>query len=69
MAIQRWRFDLEWENNNTFEMTEKLDDGDSVSVIKIEENAELINLWNHIESICKATFDAKLQQIGEDMKA
>ena len=61
---------LEWENDNFFEMQSKTNSEDIVQVIRMEENQHLSSVWeDYIMPVCEAFMKKKLSQIGDEMKA
>ena len=68
MAEQKMEIVLKWENNVSFEMTSKLNDGNKITTVHADENAHLPDGWSDIESYCKRFFAKQLNKIGEEMK-
>lgn len=62
------RIELEWENDDFFEMTSKVGDGNKMTVVRIEENAHIEDLWKSISDICNEFFSRKIKEIGVEMK-
>ncbi|KKL71580.1 hypothetical protein LCGC14_2093510 [marine sediment metagenome] len=69
MALIEIEIMLKWENGVSFEMTEKEDDGAVVSIIKVEENANIASIWPHIREVCKAQIEGYLNRVGDEMKS
>ena len=70
MARQTRLIRLQWENNVSFKCDTKLDDGEWVLVLEIDENNHLSNVWDsEITSIVTKFLTNKLAEIGNDMKA
>jgi len=70
MASQTRLIRLQWENNVSFKCDTKLDDGEWVLVLEIDENNHLSNVWDsEITSIVTKFLTNKLAEIGNDMKA
>lgn len=67
MAIQTQVFTFQWENNNGFQITTKLNDDETIVIVKVEENGDLGLLWPHIQSICEAYICSRLTAIGNEM--
>lgn len=59
---------LKWENGVSFEMMEKVGEGDTLSVIKIEENADIASIWTNISRICGTVWAKHMRNIGSDMQ-
>ena len=57
------QFKLELENDNTFEMQEKVDDGDWNTIIEITENGHFGVMANHIRGICTDVFSKHMDEI------
>ena len=50
-------------------MTEKADGlPTDVTVIKVEENGKIAELWPHVQAACLTFFNGKLTEIGNEMK-
>jgi len=61
---------LTWENDASFEMETKLDDGDWGTIAQIDENGYFSNLWEMgVVPLCKEYFNQELSTIGSEMKA
>ena len=70
MASQTRLIRLQWKNNVSFKCDTKLDDGEWVLVLEIDENNHLSNVWDsEITSIVTKFLTNKLAEIGNDMKA
>ena len=70
MASQTRLIRLQWENNVSFKCDTKLDDGEWVLVLEIDENNHLSNVWDsEITSIVTKFLTSKLAEIGNEMKA
>lgn len=68
MAESKLEIEIKWENNLEFSVQEKHNDGDTSTVIALEENGELVVLWPHVQKALEAYWKAILTNIGEDMK-
>lgn len=68
MAEQTMQITFAWENDVEFKMDTKLNDDDKITVIKVEENGDIANLWSGIQSICEKTVTRHLDTIGGVMK-
>jgi len=61
---------LAWENGVGFKMDTKLDEGAYTTVIEIEENGHIKDLWESgIEIVCTKYFEKELDSIGSEMKS
>jgi hypothetical protein len=70
MAAQIRLIRLSWENGVNFKMDSKLDDGNFVTVIEIDENGHLDTLWDSgVATVCTKYFETELNTIGAEMKA
>jgi hypothetical protein len=70
MAAQVRLIRLAWENGVNFKMDSKLDDGDFVTIIDVDENGHLDKLWDSgIATVCTTYFETELGIIGSEMKA
>jgi hypothetical protein len=70
MAAKTRIIRLSWENDVNFKMDSKLDDGDYITVIDVDENGHLNKLWESgIADVCKKYFETELGIIGQEMKA
>ena len=70
MAAQIRLIRLTWENDVNFKMDTKLDDGEYVTIIEIDENGHLNQLWDAgVATVCKKYFETELDSIGTEMKA
>jgi len=61
--------EIKWENSNKFEVTAKLNDEDSITILTVEENGCIAELWTGIEGLMHTYLTQQLRHIGEDMKA
>lgn len=68
MAEQTMKITLTWENGVSFSMDTKLNAEDKITVIEVEENGDIANLWSGIQSICEKTVTRHLDIIGGVMK-
>ncbi len=58
-----------WENNVNFELLARWDAGTWATIIDIDENAHLSDVWPSVEAICKKFLEGELLTIGREMKA
>jgi len=70
MAAQTRLIRLTWENNVSFKAETKLDDGDWILLLEMDENNHLASVWNNeITGVVTKFLDLKMAEIGNDMKA
>ena len=70
MAAQVRLIRLAWENEANFKMDTKLDDGEWTTIISVDENGFLDQLWDSgIATVCTKYFETALNIIGTEMKA
>ena len=69
MAEKTLVLKLTWENEDSFQMTSKLDDDVTVTIVKSDENNHLAETWPHIENIIRLYFQKRITEIGNEMKA
>lgn len=69
MADTKVELEFKWNNNEFFELTSKENDGEAITIVKVEENACIAKLWDNIQALA-ITFTAHLlERIGNEMKA
>lgn len=68
MAESKQVFTLTWENRQQFKMVEG-DGLNKLTIVLTEENSNIALLWPSVAEICRKSFEAKLEQIGKEMKA
>ena len=59
---------IKWENQKFFRMRAKPNGADWMTIIEVEENGCLNNLWPHIENLCNQFFQERMNSIGNEMK-
>ena len=70
MAVQTRTIRIMWENDATFLMETRLDDGEWITVAEIDENDFFDDLWeNGIKKTCEIYIARELDKIGAEMKA
>lgn len=69
MAGSELEIKLSWENGVSFEMTTKRDAGDVSTVVKIDENGQIKEIWPNVQGICQTFFGTQINNIGTEMKA
>ena len=67
MAAHKMEIKLEWENSVHFTMKAKMDGGDEVSLIKVQEDACIKCVWRHVADFCITYITTKLHEIGNEM--
>ena len=61
---------LTWENDASFEMETKLDDGNWLTVVMLDENNYFDKIWETgIKPAAKQFFNDEIDKIGAEMKA
>ena len=60
---------LTWENDSSFEMETKLDDGSWETVTQMDENDYFKSLWPNAQALCEEYFKKEMNKIGAEMKA
>ena len=60
---------LAWENGVGFTMTAKEGAAKVLTVIDIDENGFISDLWPHAQAICEDYLKKELNRIGAEMKA
>lgn len=59
---------FQWENDKFFEMTAKHGQDEKIQIVRIEENANIAELWDYIAGICKNYTGSVVDKIGKEMK-
>jgi len=60
---------FKWENGKYFEMTEKEGDGETLTIIRVEENSNIAALWGNIAAICTNYLMKVIKVAGDEMKS
>jgi len=60
---------FKWENGKYFEMTEREGDGETLTIIRVEENSNIAALWDSITKICADYLAMIVKNIGDEMKS
>lgn len=68
MALETYLIQIQWENDNLFQMTTKLGEADPITIIKVEENACMGQIADNIEAICLSVVKHKVVDILAEMK-
>ena len=58
---------IKWQNDGYFEMSQKVDNGDPIVDIRVEENGDIAGQWGAITKICRNCIDRVLKQAGDEM--
>ena len=66
--MDKLTLEFEWENENKFEVTAKLNDEDTITIIEMQENGFIGELWTGIEGIMHTYLAHQLKNIGDAMK-
>ena len=68
MAETEIELKITWENKVAFEVTAKEDAGDTVTVVRAEENGDLQALWPALTDVLERYIKTLMARIGKDMK-
>ena len=60
---------LSWENGVQFKLDTKLNDGSYITIMEMDENGDIAQLWEHAGKLCKKYFETQIDSIGGVMKA
>ena len=60
---------LTWENNDEFKMETQLNDEGWLTIIEMDENGDISQLWEHAGKLCKRYFETQVDFIGGVMKS
>ena len=69
MAATEILMKLAWENGVGFTMTSKEGVAKVLTVVDIDENGFISDLWPHTQAICEDYLKKELNRIGSEMKA
>lgn len=69
MAAQVRLIRLTWENGVSFKMDTKLDAESYVTILEMDENGNIAQLWASAQQLCEKYFEATITGVGNDMKA
>ena len=69
MAATEILMKFAWENGEGFTMTSKENDDAVLTVVDIDENGYMSELWPHTQSMCEDYVKKELNRIGAEMKA
>jgi len=69
MAEKEYELQFKWENNDHFTARCKKEGEDWLTIISIDENTHIKDIWGFIESICSFYFNSLIKEIGNEMKA
>lgn len=59
--------DFEWENGESFTVTQKLNQEDKKILLHVDEDSCLKGFWAEIEAICHKCLTKLLKKIGKEM--
>ena len=60
---------LSWENNVGFILTAKKNSGPVKTIVSMDENGKIGELWSAAQQLCITYISAELKSIGLEMKA
>lgn len=60
---------FQWENKNKFIMETKNSTEEWVKIIEVFENGNLVDLWPHIQEVCRIQMNVIIEKIGKEMKS
>jgi len=69
MAQQVREIKISWENNDSIKIESQLDSGGWETILEMDEDGHLGDLWANIQVILEKYFTAVLNVIGSEMKA
>ncbi len=64
----RIEIDIQWENNNTIDVTAKNGGGVSYTVVKVDENGHLNSMMPSVKDIMERYIKGIMEKIAADMK-
>lgn len=67
MAENEIEVTIKWENGVTFEMTWKENDGPVLTLVKVDENGCIKEMWSAITDVVERCLKATMARIGKDM--
>jgi len=65
--VNKLKLTLEWENNNKFEVTAKLNSDPDTTILEMHENGIISKLWSGATSIVITYLSEQLNRIGKEM--
>ena len=68
MAESTLEFLFSYENGATFKLQKQANDGGYETVIEVDENTHISDVWTYIKSVCTKTFELEIDTIGNVMK-
>jgi hypothetical protein len=69
MALKKIVMTVKWENQKSFQLDAKEDDLTDITIVKVEEDGCIKELWSNVEAICRIYLDKTLKEIGDEMKS
>ena len=67
MADTKIKMVISWENQKSFHVTIKEDNGDTLDLVKMDENGCIMALWPAMTDIMERYTRSLMQRIGEEM--
>jgi len=67
MPEHKIEIEIKWENDVSFEVTSKEDDGPTLTLIKMDENCCIATLWPAVTDILRRYIRFLMTKIGKDM--
>lgn len=58
---------IKWENNVSFEVTAKENDGPTLTIVKADENGQITILWPALTDVMERYIKAIMARIGQEM--
>jgi len=68
MAETILEFKFSYENDATFKLQKQDNGGGWETIIEIDENTHISDVWSYIKGICTKTFELEIDIIGNIMK-
>ena len=69
MAGKELEIKIKWENGNHFTLECKVEGEGWFTVVMVEENSNIAEIWPHVETICRLFFLKQIEKIGTEMKS
>lgn len=60
---------LSWENGVGFKLDTKLDAGSYITILEMDENGNITQLWPSVQQLCEKYFKEAVTVVGTAMKA
>lgn len=68
MAEAEITLTLTWENDEAFQLAYKKDNDDAIVIVRMEENGDLVNLFDNVSAICNTFFAKCMNTVSAEMK-